>query len=44
MSIMILRALSGEEEATTLAAAYHLSEYNYFQREGYVGHTTNAKT
>lgn len=33
VSLMILRALTSDEEATTLAASYHLSNFNYFQRD-----------
>lgn len=36
ISIMILRVLSEDEEATTLSAAYHLESFGYFQRETYV--------
>jgi len=36
LALTLLRALPHEEEATTLAAAYHLRDFNYFQRGRYV--------
>lgn len=33
---MVLRALNNVYKAFTLAAAYHLINFNYFQREGMV--------
>lgn len=32
LALTVLRALPHEAEATTLAAAYHLNDFNYFQR------------
>lgn len=36
LALTVLRALPHEAEATTLAAAYHLNDFNYFQRGRYV--------
>lgn len=36
ISLMVLRALESDAEALTLASAYRLDDFNYFQRERYV--------
>lgn len=36
LSLIVLRALPQEPEATTLASAYMLDDFNFFQRERYV--------
>lgn len=36
LSLILMRALSNEPEATTLVSSYMLDDYNYFQKEGYV--------
>lgn len=33
VSLMILRALTSEQEATTLASSFYLTNFNYFQRD-----------
>lgn len=35
ISLMVLRALSSDSEAITLASAYKLDDFNFFQRERY---------
>lgn len=34
ISLILLRALTSEQEATTLVSAYKLDDFNFFQREG----------